>query len=225
MTRSSRNWKELPGSFDTTNSRWLFPSANRYGIPDLALPELDFTPESLVPYRTRVRDKALLEKAALHFYLEDYRFEVLWSRPVQTLSGLKPYGAVLTPDFSLYRDWPMAVQLWNTYRSRWLGAYWHSMGLNVIPTVSWSNPESFEYCFLGLNPGGIVSVSSQGVRDTIGRKLFQTGYRAMLEQLTPLRIFCYGELEPELAQLSPPGTLVTYPTRCQSLRHTWKGER
>ncbi len=142
MTRSTYRWKELPGSFDTVNTRWLFPSDNQFDIP-LLRPNTGLKPpETLIPYRTRLRDKALLAKSGLHFWLDDYRFEAVWSRPFQTLAGLTDYGAVLTPDFSLYRDQPLAVQIWQTYRTRWLGAFWQAHALPVIPTVSWSNTKS-----------------------------------------------------------------------------------
>jgi hypothetical protein len=31
------------------------------------------------------------------------------------------YVATLTPNFTLYPDWPSAAQICNTYRNRWLG--------------------------------------------------------------------------------------------------------
>ena len=189
-TKSSANWSELPGSFDTTNARrGVFPSDNQWGIPTiwpvkLALPQQvsQLTPTStptslsssapawLVPFRTRVRDEDAARQGGVHFFLDDYQFEAVWSRPVKSLSYLKHYGAVLTPDFSLFRDWPLAVQLWNTYRNRWLGAWWQAQGLQVIPTVSWSTPQSYEFCFAGLAQAQ-VQVHGLEATDPFGDKV------------------------------------------------------
>ena len=50
----------------------------------------------------------------------------------------------ITPDFSLYRDWPVMLQQWNVYHSRWVGRFWQEHGLRIIPTVNWSTPDSYE---------------------------------------------------------------------------------
>src|SRR5690606_139839 len=78
------------------------------------------------------------------------RFETVWSRPRKALEALAPYTTLLSPDFSLYRDWPLLLQMWNVYRNRWCGAFWQRQGFTVIPTVSWSTAESVEFCFLGV---------------------------------------------------------------------------
>ena len=65
-------------------------------------------------------------EAICHFFLHDYQFERVWNQPKKYINKLLHYKAVLTPDFSLFTDYPVAVQIWNTYRNRWLGAYWQS---------------------------------------------------------------------------------------------------
>ena len=86
----------------------------------------------------------------VHFYLDDYQFERVWASPTRYVKLLRQYSCVLSPDFSLYTDMPMAMQIWNTYRSRLLGQYWQDNGINVIPTVSWSDERSYSFCFDGL---------------------------------------------------------------------------
>ena len=54
-------------------------------------------------------DGELVRGAGLHFFLEDYRFEAVWNRPGQALKGLRPYGAILTPDFSLRQFFVISV--------------------------------------------------------------------------------------------------------------------
>ena len=83
--------------------------------------------------------------------------------------------------------------LYNHYRKHWLGAYWQANGINVIPTISWSGKESFDWCFDGEPIGGCVAVSSVGTqinKDTA--RLFAVGYAEMLARLQPKMIFFYG---------------------------------
>ena len=88
-------------------------------------------PDWLAPFRTRIENPQLAQKGELHGYLDDYRLEALWSRPRKSLEAVGHFGTLITPDFSLYREWPVAIQIYNTYCSRWLGAFWQANGLYV----------------------------------------------------------------------------------------------
>jgi len=194
----------LPGSFDVLHTLHLFPSNNALGIPTLPYAPLAYIPRQLVGYRTKLRDKQSLYKTALHFFLDDYRFESVWACPEKARTRLESFPVLLTPDFSLYADWPLAAQQWNTYRSRWCGALWTSWGMRVIPTVSWSTPASYAFCFAGIARQSVVAVSTVGVR-VADRVLFEQGYYEMLRQLQPRRVLCYGRLNDlgALADLTP----------------------
>jgi hypothetical protein len=100
----------------------------------------------LQPYRTKRVDAS---RDLCHFYLDDYRFEMTWNKPNAAFIHLRRYWAVMTPDFSLYPQWPTVVNQWNTYGSGW----WQSQGLRVIPTVNWSDEASHAYCFDGIPTG------------------------------------------------------------------------
>ena len=69
----------------------------------------------------------------VHFYLDDYQFERIWQRPEYYIDKLKDFDCVLTPDFSLYLDMPVAMMVWNVYRSRLIGQIMQDYGLTVIP--------------------------------------------------------------------------------------------
>ncbi|MFP4496238.1 MAG: DUF4417 domain-containing protein [Halochromatium sp.] len=144
MTRSSANWSALPGGYDALHcERAIWPSDSLFGIPSLQLQTFDLPPDlRLLPYRSRL-DRLDRDRDICHFYLDDYRFESTWTRLDIGARHVAGYFATLTPDFSLYPDWPLAAQLWNTYRSRWLGRYWQEGGLRVIPTVNWSDARAF----------------------------------------------------------------------------------
>ena len=98
---------------------------------------------------------------------------------------------LLTPDFSTYADMNLWRQIESVAKNRWVGAYWQSNGLTVVPTISWSTPRSFDFCFDGVEQNAVVAVSTVGCRRS--KASFLCGYEAMLNKLNPKTIICFGE--------------------------------
>lgn len=189
------------GSVDKLNTFSLFNSENSLGIP--LIPRETRLPDILIPHKQRLNHQLSLEdepfEVAVHFFLEDYRFEPVWSTPRKGASYMRGVGAALSPDFSLYRDWPLSLQVFNVYRNRWCGAYWHTLGVRVIPTVSWSDEDSYAFCFLGVEEGSAVAISSVGVDlgDAEERRLFTSGCREMVESIRPEAVLLQAEVFPD----------------------------
>lgn len=127
----------------------------------------------------------------VHFFLDDYKFEVLWKDPEPRIEKLKEYRAVLSPQFSMYTEMPVAVQIYQVFKSRWSGAYFQSKGLKVIPSLVWGEADTFWFSFDGIDPGSVVAVSTVGMRTE--KQLFMAGYKEMLRRIKPQAIICYGE--------------------------------
>jgi hypothetical protein len=196
MTRSSGNWQRPPGSFDPLHIRHRhYPASNPWGFPDL-LPQTFILQEPLQLLSYRERDDSGNRHAVslCHFFLDDYRFESTWSKPDTALQRIYRFYGALTPDFSLYTDWPLAVQQWNHYRRQWLGRYWQEYGIKVIPTVNWSTPDSFDWCFTGIPPGQIVALAVPDMRRQRVKAAFMAGFSAMQTALQPTRLLVYGHL-------------------------------
>ena len=103
------------------------------------------------------------------------------------------YDGILSPDFSLYMDMPMPMKVWNVYRSRLIGAYYQSYGIPVIPTLSWAEKETFDFCFKGIPKGSIVSISTLGVKkDKDEMKTWLEGVKEMLKTVNPKTLLIYG---------------------------------
>lgn len=136
-----------------------------------------------------------------HFFIPDERFERVWRRPVEYAHRLLDAGCgvVLSPDFSCWREMPLPVQHFQTYRNRWVGALWERAGLNVIPTVGWSSRFD-DFFFDGLPKYSTLAIGTIGLTDAEGRAHFQHGVEAMDEALSPRRLLVYGDekLVPEL---------------------------
>lgn len=161
----------------------------KYDIP--MLEPVDHVPRTLQGFNYVLNKPNY--SAGVHFFLDDYQFERIWKRPDFYIEKLADFDCVLTPDFSLYTDMPIAMQLWNVYRSRLIGQMMQNWGYTVIPTVSWSLKESYEFCFDGIPTKSIVAVSTIGVKKSKDRiKVWQDGMDAMINKLKPKKILVYG---------------------------------
>ena len=170
----------------------FFKSTNKYGIPDIKKDK--FEVKELIPYRVDSN-----RNGTAHFFLDDYRFERCWRKPDSQIEELKKYDGVLSPDFSMYTNYPQAMQIWQVYRNRWCACYWQSLGIKVIPTISWSDEQSFKYCFLGVQKGSTVAIGTVGVlNNEYAKTLFMQGFKEMLKQLEPKEILIYGNKLSEL---------------------------
>lgn len=178
--------------------RALFYGVGKYDIPEiepvtgLRIDRLEWIPFN---YAKTAKDR---KGKGIHFYVDDYQFVRLWNRPDDYIPLLQEFGAVCSPDFSLYTDMPRAMQIYNHYRKHWLAAYWQMHGITVIPTLCWSTPDSFAWCLCGEPKGGIVSISSVGTQNNAEvAKAFAEGARRAIDALQPSQILWYGKCPAE----------------------------
>jgi hypothetical protein len=161
---------------------------------------------------------AALEKArdcTLAFYVWDDKLEQLWTRARHYTARFLQHevAALVEPDFSLWADSPLVVQLWNTYRTRRLGLLWQDAGLPVIPSLNWSDERSYEFCFVGIPKGApVVAVECRtaGQADH-DRRAFLRGLMEGLRQVQPEHLIVYGGQEHSfwLSPHLPRGILTT----------------
>ena len=153
---------------------------------------VDYVPKELIGFNYLLTSEPK-EGLGIHFYIDDYQFERVWNDPEKYIPKLAKYDCVLTPDFSLYREMPVAMKVWNVYRSRLVGQLLEDEGATVIPTLSWCEPETFKFCFDGLEQGGTYSISTIGVkREEAAFQIWKDGVDEAMRKLKPVRIVCYG---------------------------------
>lgn len=135
------------------------------------------------------------ESAGVHFFLDDYQFERFWRQPQRYLDALAKCPLVLGPDFSLYTDFPAPIQHWNHYRNQLLTAWLQHNGVCAIPTASWSDEDSFRWCFDGISKGGAVAVSTVGclVHKDASEGLLD-GLKELIRQTEPEELLVYGKV-------------------------------
>ena len=166
-----------------------FEGAGQYNIPEIA--PVYHLPEGLnwIGFNY-VRGCEEPKKHGAHFFIDDYQFIRVWRDPDRYASRLAQFGAVLSPDFSPYSDFPKAIQVYNHYRKHWCAAYWQLHGALVVPTITWSDPSTFEWCFDG-EPKGCMS-------DSEHRSWLVDGFRLMIDRLYPREILWRGSIPEEL---------------------------
>lgn len=164
--------------------------AGKYDLPVL---DGGFTepPQRMVPFNMV---KGLGDNdTGIHFFIDDYQFERVWRSPRRYAELLRPFRCVCTPDFSLYADMPLAMKIWNVYRSLTIGVFWQKQGLNVVPTLQWAEPRTFDFCFNGIPRGAMVAVSTLGAaKGRFSRQMWQAGMKEAIRQLHPTTILLYG---------------------------------
>lgn len=135
------------------------------------------------------------ERTAVHFYLEDYRFERIWNNPERYTPLLREFDAVVQPDFSLYTNYPTPLQRWNKYRSQLLAAYWQAEGLTVIPCMKWAGRDSYGFAFRAQPKGSVYALSAKGTQaDATARALFKAGYSEAVKRLEPSTVLLFGDM-------------------------------
>lgn len=165
-----------------------------YSIPEIEPTEINTDNLQLIPfnYAKTTKDKS---GKGCHFFLDDYQFVRLWNDADRYVPILSGFDFVLSPDFSMYTDMPPAMQIYNHYRKHWLAAYWQQHGIKVIPTICWSDEDSFRWCFDGEPTHSIVAVSSVGCLKQRGAlDGFMAGYNEMLRRLEPSKVIFYGSV-------------------------------
>lgn len=164
-----------------TNDFWQMPTIRND----------NFIPSDLIGFNYAKTNKD--KDCGVHFYVDDYQFERIWNYPEKYVEILSAYDCILSPDFSLYMDMPMPMKIWNIYRSRQIGAYYQQKGIKVIPTISWAEPETFEFCFKGIPEGSVVSISTIGVKENKqALQVWRDGMAEMMKQINPSAVIVYG---------------------------------
>lgn len=167
-----------------------FKTVGKYGIPLIKKQDIDLDKIELLAFtKTKLNDVDNKDKT-IHFFTYDWNFESVYEKPEEALEKLDQYYAILTPEFSTYKDMPLARQIDSVFKNRWCGAFWQKQGVLVIPTVSWGSIPCMEFCFDGIEKGSVVAVSTYTREDN--KAGFMLGYNKMIEIIEPSAVICYG---------------------------------
>ena len=188
-----------------------------FEIPIIKKPKRYTIPKNLVPFSKMA--KADPKSFAVCEYENDSEFRDILLHPDDYIAILKGDQGFISPDCSVYRDMPLAVQITNIYRSRAIGYCFQKQGVYVIPCVRWGDERTYTRKFLperiafsGIEKHSIVSVGSYGqLKDRVNRYYFEAGMDAMMETLEPEIVLVYSKMPDEVEGKYPQTRFVEYP--------------
>ncbi len=126
----------------------------------------------------------------IHFFIDDYQFERIWHKPHKYIRLMSRFAGAIMPDFSTYDNMPVAMKIWNMYRAKLLAQLMQDYGMNVIPLVRGLD----DYYLDGIEPGGIIAVSSIGIiRNKEMKAKWLDGIEFVFDKLKPEALLHYGE--------------------------------
>lgn len=151
----------------------------------------DASPDRLISFDKAIRSADVNQW--VHFFIHDYQFTRIIRDPWRYLPILQRFEGTISPDFSIFWNYPLYLQLQSVARSREIGSWLQRNGVPVIPCVRWGKEETYEFAFDGIEPGGTVAVGTAGcMREKESRRVFEKGFPVMLARLRPERIIVYG---------------------------------
>ncbi len=166
-------------------------SSGKFDFPIIKKQDIDVNKINFLSYVNAKNNDTENKDKTIHFFTYDWKFDKVYKNPNEELEKLKQYYCLLSPDFSLFTNMPLALQIESVFKNRWCGAYWQSKGLKVIPTISWGDEKSFDFCFDGVEEGSIVAVCTY-YRENCEEE-FMLGYNEMLKRIKPSFVLCYDE--------------------------------
>ncbi len=169
-------------------------AVDKYGIPIVrALHENDVDIENLIPINFQnLRKGKTYPKSLVLNFSPDKKLDRLWNNTLDYIPLLTGCEAVCTLDYSISPAMPFPWFKQYIFRSRYTGSLWQHHKINVIPSVPWCYPDTYDICFSSIEPGGIVIISSLGAHNH--PKVFLDGFNAMKYALTPSLIIVYGDI-------------------------------
>ena len=169
-----------------------YPVEGKYEFPIIKKEDINLDNLSLVPIaHIKGHVKPHLYQKGVHCFNDDFHFNALYTYPNKYIRRLAKFRFACTPDNSCFLEMHLWKLIEQIGKSRWCGAHWQRHGIKVIPTVTWADPASFDFCFDGIEPKSIVAISTIGAYKN--QRRFMYGYDAMLERITPSCIICYDK--------------------------------
>ena len=152
-------------------------------------------PTRLVPFHEAYANKDY--HCTVHFYINDYLFLRVLRNPIKYLEFLQKCDSVIGPDLSQYADMSVEDRYFSAYTNSAFTAYIQQNGVNAIPNVTWSLPDSYCYSWTSMPTDSVIAINCKGImKHDASKYLWMAGYAASCETLQPSLIVRYGTIMP-----------------------------
>jgi len=164
-------------------------------IPLIRSPCLDSLPTDATAYDRRGQ-AGDLARTLLHFYVADRKLRTQVLQPQRFVARFEGAWGLTSPDFTIGAGMPPQDRIQAVWANRAVGVFYQSRGLRVVPHVRWCDSRDFDYCFLGVETGSAVAVSTHGCwRSPDLRRNFLAGLPLLLERIQPSVLFVHGTID------------------------------
>jgi hypothetical protein len=126
----------------------FFPSDNELDIPLLDIKKQgNYIDIPICVYGSQSRGKTA---GTILFYIDDRKLEPLWKKPDKILETNAISISEL--NYSIYKDFPKALALYQIYKKRWMSKYCQTRGIRIFVDMN-VHPDYYELNFLGVPKG------------------------------------------------------------------------
>ena len=164
--------------------QYSVPLVNGVGAIDL--------PDIAMPFSKALNSRN--KDVAVVFYEPDANFARILHNPKRYVEPLRRFPCVVGPDFSQKIGMNPFICYSNSWWNKALTAYFQSQGIIMIPNVTWSSPNSYEYSFLGMPKHSVIAINCTGIKGNhAAMYLWRKGYEVAIKHLEPNLIIRYGD--------------------------------
>ena len=103
-------------------------SVGQYNMPLIRKQNIDISKIEFLSYVNTKKEDNENKNKTIHFFTYDWKFEKVYDNADDEIKKLSQYYCLLSPDFSIFTNMPLALQIESVFKNRWCGAYWHSKG-------------------------------------------------------------------------------------------------
>ena len=185
---------------DTMHEAYICGAELENGFP--VLPPIHAKPKESVSFR-EIQKIIDTKDKVVHFYIDDFWFEKLWTNADRYIPQLKCFPYVIMPDFSVFSYMPEPMQHWNRYRSMALGYYLSSKGVRIIPSLGVLTRYDI-WTLYGVPMHSTVAVCTNGrIKKPLERKTFVEGLQTQMQIIQPTNLIMVGYIPKEYVESVP----------------------
>lgn len=93
-------------------------SAGKYDFPIIKRQDIDTDKIKFISFADAKKEDAENRDKTIHFFTYDWKFEKVYENAEEELEKLSQYYALLSPDFSLFTNMPLALQIQSVFKNR-----------------------------------------------------------------------------------------------------------
>ncbi|MBQ9665043.1 MAG: DUF4417 domain-containing protein [Bacteroidaceae bacterium] len=140
----------------------------------------------------------------VYFFIDDLLFVRVLRHPEKYLEFFQRCNSVIGTDLSQYADMSAEDRYFSSYINAAFSKYLQTNGVNVIPNITWSLPDSYAYSWSSMPKHSVIAINCKGVmKYHVSKYLWMKGYLAACATLHPsLIIRCGTKMPCEYANIS-----------------------